>query len=61
MPCLTWKWPLGLVGYISAAPRSNHLGGVNVAYLDAHIDFMTDSVDPETLAYRIDIRDGKDQ
>jgi prepilin-type processing-associated H-X9-DG protein len=61
MPCLTWKWPLGLVGYISAAPRSNHLGGVNVAYLDAHIDFMTDSVDPETLAYRIDIRDGKEQ
>jgi prepilin-type processing-associated H-X9-DG protein len=61
MPCLTWKWELGLKGYISAAPRSGHLGGVNVTYLDGHVDFLTDTVDPATLAYRVDIRDGKDR
>jgi prepilin-type N-terminal cleavage/methylation domain-containing protein/prepilin-type processing-associated H-X9-DG protein len=60
MPCLTWKWALGLSGYSSAAPRSNHFGGVNVAYLDGHVDFLTNSVNPETMAYLIAIRDGRD-
>jgi prepilin-type processing-associated H-X9-DG protein len=57
MPCLQWKWSLGLAGYISAAPRSNHFGGVNVAFLDGHIGFLSNNVDPFTLAYLVDIRD----
>jgi prepilin-type processing-associated H-X9-DG protein len=60
MPCLKWRWSLGLSGYISAAPRSNHIGGVNVAYLDGHIDFVTDSVNPLTMAYLVGIRDQKE-
>ena len=59
MPCITWEWPLGLSGYISAAPRSSHLGGVNAAYLDGHVDFIRDEIDPFIFAYLIDIRDAK--
>jgi prepilin-type N-terminal cleavage/methylation domain-containing protein/prepilin-type processing-associated H-X9-DG protein len=59
MPCLKWRWRLGISGYISAAPRSNHLGGVNVAYLDGHADFLANSVQPLVMAYLIGIRDGK--
>jgi prepilin-type processing-associated H-X9-DG protein len=59
MPCVRWDWPLGLSGYISAAPRSMHVGGVNCAYLDSHVDFIRDEIDPFALAYLIDIRDSK--
>lgn len=59
MPCLKWAWPLGLAGYISAAPRSNHVGGVNIAYLDGHVDFLLDDIDPFTMAYLVDIRDSE--
>ncbi|MFO0787950.1 MAG: DUF1559 domain-containing protein [Pirellulales bacterium] len=59
MPCIKWDWPLGLAGYISAAPRSAHPGGVNVAYLDGHVDFIRDDIDPFVLANLIDIRDNK--
>jgi len=59
MPCLKWSWSLGLSGYISAAPRSMHVGGVNCAYLDSHVDFIRDDIDPFALAYLIDIRDSK--
>jgi prepilin-type N-terminal cleavage/methylation domain-containing protein/prepilin-type processing-associated H-X9-DG protein len=59
MPCLKWEWPLGLSGYISSAPRSNHVGGVNVAFLDGHVTFVFDDINPVTLAYLIDIRDGR--
>lgn len=57
MPCDDWIWPLGLTGYISAAPRSTHFGGVNMALLDGHVDFLSNNVDPLTLAYLVDIRD----
>jgi hypothetical protein len=30
---------------------------VNVAYLDGHVTFLQDSVDPFTMAYLVDIRD----
>jgi prepilin-type processing-associated H-X9-DG protein len=60
MPCIRWAWQLGLYGYISAAPRSNHIGGVNVAFLDGHVDFITNGVNPLTFSYLVDIRDGKD-
>ena len=59
MPCEKWKWPLGLAGYISAAPRSMHFGGVNMALLDGHVGFLSDNVDPVALAYLVDIRDGQ--
>ncbi len=57
MPCGRWKYSLGLFGWISAAPRSNHRDGVNIAYLDGHVTFLSDSVDPFTMAYLVDIRD----
>lgn len=59
MPCERWQWPLGLFGYISAAPRSTHPGGVNMALLDGHVGFLSDDVDPLRLAYLVDIRDGQ--
>jgi prepilin-type processing-associated H-X9-DG protein len=59
MPCLQWKWSLGLAGYISAAPRSSHLGGVNVAYLDGHVELLNDDIDPYTMVYLVDIRDSE--
>jgi prepilin-type N-terminal cleavage/methylation domain-containing protein/prepilin-type processing-associated H-X9-DG protein len=59
MPCVRWSWSLGLSGYISAAPRSMHTGGVNCAYLDSHVDFIRDEIDPLALAYLVDIRDSK--
>ena len=31
MPCIQWSWGLGVTGYISAAPRSAHPGGVDAA------------------------------
>jgi prepilin-type N-terminal cleavage/methylation domain-containing protein/prepilin-type processing-associated H-X9-DG protein len=58
MPCIKWTWQLGLAGYISAAPRSNHIGGVNVAYLDGHVDYLPNEVDPFVMCNMIDIRDG---
>jgi prepilin-type N-terminal cleavage/methylation domain-containing protein/prepilin-type processing-associated H-X9-DG protein len=57
MPCIKWIWPLGLSGYISAAPRSSHPGGINASFLDGHVDFIRDDIDPFSLTYFIDIRD----
>jgi prepilin-type N-terminal cleavage/methylation domain-containing protein/prepilin-type processing-associated H-X9-DG protein len=59
MPCIKWAWELGLWGYISAAPRSLHHGGVNIAFLDGHVDFLSDDVDPFTMAYLVGIEDEK--
>lgn len=59
MPCIQWKWSLGLFGYISAAPRSMHPGGVNAAFLDGHVDFILDDVDPFYFDSLVDIRDGE--
>jgi prepilin-type processing-associated H-X9-DG protein/prepilin-type N-terminal cleavage/methylation domain-containing protein len=59
MPCDKWVYSLGLSGYISSAPRSTHLGGVNIAFLDGHVEFLSDNVDPFTLAYLVDIRDSE--
>ena len=55
MPCLDaneYHW-------LSAAPRSRHPGGVNVAYLDGHVGFLADDVDEYTMAYLISISDGQ--
>jgi prepilin-type processing-associated H-X9-DG protein len=59
MPCIRWEWELGLLGYISAAPRSNHIGGINIAYIDGHVDFLLDGIDPFAMAYLVDIRDSE--
>lgn len=60
MPCIKWAWSLGLFGYISAAPRSNHPAGINASYLDGHVDFVRDDIDPFLFTYQVDIRDGQE-
>ncbi len=59
MPCGEWKGVIGVAGYYSASPRSLHPGGVNVAYVDGHVDFLVDEVDELSMAYRISINDGQ--
>jgi len=58
MPCNEWcNAPISKLGYVSAAPRSHHTGGVYVAYLDGHVTFMADTVDEITLAYQAAVND----
>jgi prepilin-type processing-associated H-X9-DG protein len=61
MPCTIpgFGQGLGLWGYISAAPRSRHAGGVNTAYLDGHVDFLGDDVDPFAMANLVNIHDSE--
>lgn len=59
MPCVRWNRTLGPRGYLSAAPRSNHPGGVNAAYLDGHLTFLNDGVDDFAMAYGVSINDGQ--
>ena len=59
LPCLQNEDELGLAGYVSAAPRSMHPGGVNAAYLDGHVKFMVDDIDPFVMAFKISIHDAK--
>lgn len=58
MPCVRWNRTLGPRGYLSAAPRSNHPGGVNAAYLDGHVVFLTDDIDDFVMAYAVSVNDG---
>jgi prepilin-type processing-associated H-X9-DG protein/prepilin-type N-terminal cleavage/methylation domain-containing protein len=46
-------------GYVSSAPRSLHPGGVNVAYLDGHVDFVENGIDEYTMLYMVDPGDGQ--
>jgi hypothetical protein len=43
--------------YISAAPRSTHGQGVNVANLDGSVSFEADDIDEIVFAYRAAIDD----
>ena len=52
IPCLTDQ------GFRTAAPRSRHNGGVNTAYVDGHVEFLSDDVDKAVYAYLISINDG---
>lgn len=52
MPCTEHS------GYISASPRSEHIGGVVVGYLDGSVRFLNNDVDPHTMALQISIEDG---
>ncbi len=42
-----------------AAPRSNHPGGVNSAYVDGSVQWMPDDIDPHLMARFICINDGE--
>ncbi len=57
MPCLTYEMGTE-TQYLSAAPRSRHVGGVMAAAMDGHVRFLVDEIDPELLAYMISINDG---
>lgn len=58
LPC-TWSRSPGLNGYMSAAPRSLHPGGVNATYLDGHVTFLVDAIDEFSMAYRVSAVDGQ--
>jgi len=58
MPCLTWQAGTS-AEYLSAAPRSRHPGGVVAVYADAHLSFLTDSIDRLTMAYLVSVNDGQ--
>jgi prepilin-type N-terminal cleavage/methylation domain-containing protein/prepilin-type processing-associated H-X9-DG protein len=47
----------GVNGYMSAAPRSSHPGGVNASYLDGHATFMNDDVDDLVMALAVSVSD----
>lgn len=59
MPCVRWNRVLGARGYLSAAPRSNHSGGVNGAYLDGHVAFLPNDIDDFVMAYAISVNDSE--
>ena len=59
MPCGKWSWPVGVSGFYSASPRSLHPGGVVVAHVDGHVDFLFDDIDEYLMAYLVSIRDGQ--
>jgi prepilin-type processing-associated H-X9-DG protein len=57
MPCTVGR-PPGIRGYLSAAPRSNHPGGVNSAWLDGRVTWLADGVDGLWLAFAASVNDG---
>jgi prepilin-type N-terminal cleavage/methylation domain-containing protein/prepilin-type processing-associated H-X9-DG protein len=44
--------------YMSAAPRSNHPGGVNASFLDGRVTFISDDVDEFAMSVMINVDDG---
>lgn len=56
MPCNQWVANTSRE-YLSAAPRSHHPGGVNVAFADGHVGFLPNQVDLASMAYLIYISD----
>ncbi|QDT67211.1 hypothetical protein MalM25_01080 [Planctomycetes bacterium MalM25] len=64
MPCGEWvgvnptsENQVGMAGYQSSAPRSRHPGGVNSAYLDGRVEFLSNDVDPVLMSLTIGIHD----
>ncbi len=57
MPCAFYKENTAFA-WLSAAPRSMHPDGVNVAYADGHVGFVSDDINEITMAYMISINDG---
>ena len=58
MPCGIWAEE-GNSHYLSAAPRSQHPGGVNCVFLDTRVVFFPNDIDGELMAYLISTNDGK--
>ena len=46
------------VYYMSAAPRSSHPGGVNVAFLDNRVEFISNDIDEFAMSIMISTDDG---
>jgi prepilin-type processing-associated H-X9-DG protein len=60
MPCGIFSpFPFDDNHYLSSAPRSQHPGGVNVAFMDGRLGFLTDDVDEYTMAYLVSANDRK--
>ena len=57
MPCALYKENSRFY-WISAASRSLHPVGVNVAFVDGHVSFISDEVNEITMAYMVSIDDG---
>ena len=57
MPCNT-AWDEG-GGYISAAPRSHHVGGVNATFLDGHVGFLPNNIDEYAMLYMVSTNEGE--
>lgn len=55
MPCAVYG--SGSMRYLSAAPRSHHLGGVQASFVDGHIEFLADEVDEYAMASMVSIHD----
>jgi prepilin-type N-terminal cleavage/methylation domain-containing protein/prepilin-type processing-associated H-X9-DG protein len=47
------------MNYLSAAPRSQHPGGVHMALLDGSVRFVRNEVDEVAMAYMVSINDGQ--
>ncbi|MCC7476615.1 MAG: DUF1559 domain-containing protein [Pirellulales bacterium] len=46
-------------GYISAAPRSMHMGGVNAVFMDGHVTFLPNTVDEYAMLWMVSSNDGE--
>jgi prepilin-type processing-associated H-X9-DG protein len=56
IPCNNaWAPP----GYISAAPRSQHQGGVNAAFLDGHVGFLPNDINEYVMLWMTSTNDGE--
>ncbi|HTN77892.1 MAG TPA: DUF1559 domain-containing protein, partial [Pirellulaceae bacterium] len=55
MPCQNFG--SGAMAYLSAAPRSNHSGGVLITLMDGSVRFLADNVDQINMAYMVSIND----
>lgn len=55
MPCSAYE----STRWLSSAPRSLHPHGVNAAFLDGRVEFLSNNVDEYLMAYLISIEDGE--
>jgi hypothetical protein len=53
------RMPCQAAQYLSCAPRSLHLGGVNAVALDGHAGFISDDIDSFIFTYLISANDGQ--
>ncbi len=54
MPCRTYT---SLIGYLSAAPRSRHPGGVYASWCDGRVTFLNNTIDKIEMGYLVSIDD----